>query len=127
MSAEIKIPDNWSDKAKQAAAQQLAVAKKLGVPEHRWLAIINRISQEEWDRDKIEHRGWQMRMEAKSLTMYKTPFHRVYAEKGTPLPPEWAEDEIEPIYTDGKAAVEHGNDYYARHPEMMLKPQYRKL
>jgi hypothetical protein len=33
--------------------------------------------------------------------------------------------EREPIFHDGRAAVEHGNDYYARHPEMMLKPQFR--
>ena len=36
-----------------------------------------------------------------------------------------SKNESEPVYHDGKAAVEHGNDYYARHPEMMLKPQYR--
>jgi len=31
--------------------------------------------------------------------------------------------EREPSYHDGRAAVEHGNDYYARHPEKMLKVQ----
>ncbi len=35
--------------------------------------------------------------------------------------------DVEPRYTDGKAAVEHGNDFYARRPIMMLKPEYRRF
>lgn len=125
MSEEIKIPDGWRDEAKKQAERELALAERLGVPQRRWRKIIDRIAQDEWGRDRTDFRGWMMRIESKSDTMYKTPFHRVYAEKGTPLPPDWADDEVEPIYTDGKAAIEHGNNYYARHPEMMLSPQFR--
>lgn len=32
----------------------------------------------------------------------------------------------EPSFHDGKSTVEHGNDYYSRHPEMMLKQEFRK-
>jgi hypothetical protein len=34
-------------------------------------------------------------------------------------------DEVEPMIFNGKAAIENGNGYYGRHPEMMLKPEFR--
>lgn len=111
MSEEINIPESWSQKYKDIALHDIEVAKRLGSSPRKIAKIVNRTAERQWEADRTSFRGWVMMMRAKFENLHATPFDRVQAE--------------EPVYHDGKAAVEHGNDFYARHPRLMLKPKYR--
>lgn len=73
------IPDSWRPEAKAKAVKLLTALQAAGASEDRVDKEMNRISEQEWQKDRDDWRAWMRMMSAKH--MHRTPAERVAAEK----------------------------------------------
>ena len=74
-----EIPESWRPEAKAKARILLAELQAAGASDVRVDKEMNRISEQEWQKDRADWSAW-MRMMA-SRRMYSTPFERVAAQR----------------------------------------------